>query len=304
MDKIQPVEFPKKLQFLWEKHRYKVCYGGRGSGKSWGFIRALIIRGVQKPTRILCAREVQRSIRDSVHRLISDQISLLGLDAYCKILDQEIRVVNGTEFIFSGLSELTVDSIKSYEGIDIVFIEEGQTISERSWKILIPTIRKADSEIWVVFNPDLETDPTYQRFIAKPAVGTVAVEMNWRDNPFFNDILDAERRDCLERNPHDYDNIWEGKCRPAVEGAIYHHEVAALTEEGRICNVPYDPGLLAHVVIDLGFNDTMAIAVVQRRAAEVRIINYIKGKQKTLAEYSRELKEFRYNWGLVWLLVS
>lgn len=274
------------------------------SSKSWSFIRALLLKGISTKLRIMCAREFQRSIKDSVHKLLSDQIVQLGIESKYQVLDQEIRGSNGSEFIFVGLSDQTVDTIKSYEGIDICFIEEGQTISERSWKILMPTIRKDGSEIWVVFNPDLESDPTYQRFVANPAPDSIVVKMNWRDNPFFNEVMEAERQDCLKRFPNDYPNVWEGECRPAVEGAIFFSEVAQMEREGRICNVPHDPMLKSHIVFDLGFNDEMSVAIIQKHSSEIRIIKYIEDTQRTLASYSAELKELKYNWGKVWLPFS
>ena len=301
---MNPVEFPEKLKFLFQPARYKVAYGGRGSAKSWSFARALLLKGINKPLRILCAREIQKSIKDSVHQLLGDQIETLGISSKYTVQQTEITGTNGTRFLFVGLSELTIDTIKSYEGIDIVWIEEGQTITERSWKILIPTIRKKGSEIWISFNPDLESDPTYVRFVKNPAPDSIVVIVNWRDNPFFNSVMEAERQDCLNRFPRDYDNVWEGKCRPAVEGAIYFDEVASMERDGRVCNVPYDPVLKAHVVFDLGFNDEMAVSIVQRHVSEIRIIRYIEDTQKTLAYYSNELKELRYNWGKVWLPFS
>ena len=301
---MNAAHFPDKLRFLFQPSRYKVAYGGRGSAKSWSFARALLLKGINKPLRILCAREIQKSIKDSVHQLLSDQINNLEITSKYDVLQTEILGSNGTRFLFVGLSELTVDTIKSYEGIDIVWIEEGQTITERSWKILIPTIRKDGSEIWVSFNPELESDPTYMRFVKHPAPDSIVVMVNWRDNPYFNEVLEKERQDCLQRFPRDYQNVWEGQCRPAVEGAIYFDEVAAMERDGRVCNVPYDPMLKAHIVFDLGFNDEMAVSIVQRHVSEVRIIRYIEDTQKTLVYYSAELKELRYNWGKVWLPFS
>lgn len=299
------IQFPEKLiPLLFGKARYKIAHGGRGSAKSWSFARALLMHGVAKPLRVLCAREIQKSIKDSVHQLLSDQITEMGLEPKYDVLQTEIIGANGTRFLFCGLSDLTVDTIKSYEGIDVVWCEEAQVVSERSWKILIPTIRKEGSEIWVSFNPDLESDPTFVRFVKNPAPDSIVVEMNWRDNPWFNEVLEAERQDCLKRFPMDYDNVWEGKCKPAVEGAIYFNEVSIMERDGRICNVPYDPMLKAHVVFDLGFNDEMAVIVTQRHASEVRIIRYLEDTQRTLADYSADLRELRYNWGKVWLPFS
>jgi len=150
--------------------------------------------------------------KQSVHKLLKDQIQLLGLGAFYKVLDNEIRGVNGTEFAFTGLSALTVETIKSFEGCDVCWVEEGQSITDESWIILIPTIRKEGSEIWISFNPSLETDPTYKRFITNPPLDTVSVEINWRDNPWFNKVMDQERLHCLKIDPEGYKNIWDGKC--------------------------------------------------------------------------------------------
>lgn len=183
-------EFPEKLEFLFQPARYKVARGGRGSGKSWGFARALLLLGVQNVERILCARELQKSIKQSVHQLLRDQIAALGLSHFYQVYESEIRGINGTRFYFSGLSDQTADSIKSFEGCTKVWIEEGQSVSDRSWSILIPTIRTAGSEIWVTYNPELETDPTHQRFVARPPHDCVSILMNWRDNPWFPEVHD------------------------------------------------------------------------------------------------------------------
>lgn len=295
------IKFPKKLRFLFQPYRYKVAHGGRGSAKSWSFARALLLQGTTRKVRILCAREVQKSIKQSVHKLLKDQIENLGLTSFYEVLETEIRGRNGTEFSFTGLSTLTVDSIKSFEGVDIVWVEEGQAVSKRSWDILIPTIRKAGSEIWISLNPELETDETYQRFIANPPPNSCVVQVNYHDNPWFSDELEAERIHCQLTAPKDYDNIWLGKCKPAVTGAIYYDEVSAAEESGRITNVPYDPLLKVHVVFDLGWNDAMAISLVQKGVADLRIIEYIEDSHKTLDHYSALLKAKNLNWGKLYL---
>ena len=155
-------DFPRKLTFLFEPARYKVAHGGRGSGKSWAFARALILMAAKKPLRILCGREVQKSIKDSVHRLLNDQIQALGLGASFDVLENEIRGKNGSLFLFAGLSQHTVESIKSFEGVDICWLEEAQVITKRSYDVLLPTIRKDGSEVWLSLNPDMDTDETYQ----------------------------------------------------------------------------------------------------------------------------------------------
>ena len=293
--------FPKKLRFLFQPSRYKVCRGGRGSAKSWSIARCLLIQGSQRPLRVLCTREVQKSIQQSVYQLLKDQIANLGLGAEYETLATEIRGRNGSLFLFSGLSDMTAESLKSFEGVDIVWVEEAQSVSKSSWDILIPTIRKEGSEIWISYNPQLESDETHQRFTMKPPPDCVNVEVNWRDNPFFPKVLEAERQHAqATMRPEDYEHIWEGKCRPAVEGAIYFNEMSHAGS--RIANVPHDPLLKTHAVWDLGFNDSMAIILVQKLSSELRIVGYIEGTQRTLADYSAELKALRLddqpmNWG-------
>lgn len=295
--------FPKKLRFLFEPSRYKVCRGGRGSGKSWGIGRALLIQGAQKPLRILCTREVQKSIQQSVYQLLKDQIEELGLASCYETLASEIRGKNGTLFLFAGLSDMTADSLKSYEGVDICWVEEAQSVTKNSWNILIPTIRKESSEIWVSYNPQLDSDETHQRFTVKPPPGCVNVELNWRDNPFFPKVLESERQHAEKTmKPEEYGHIWEGRCKPAIEGAIYFDEMA----KAKIERVPHDGQLKTHAIWDLGFNDSMAIILAQKVASEIRVIGYIEGTQRTLADYSAELKALRLdgqamNWGQMWL---
>lgn len=296
------VEIPEKLGFLFEPHRYKVAYGGRGGAKSWAFADALLIQGLQSTLRIGCFREIQKSIKDSVHKLLGDRIKAHGLGDFYEVQQTTIKGRNGTEFLFGGLQDHTVDSIKSYEGLDRAWVEEGQSVSKRSWDILIPTIRKDGSEIWVSFNPELDTDETWKRFVEQPPTDSVVAVVNYRDNPWFPAVLEQERRDAQARMPKaDYENIWEGKCRPAVSGAIYADEVAKAQEEGRFNLVPYDPALKAHVVFDLGWNDKMSIGIVQRHVSSLRVIRYIEDDHKTLDWYSAQLKSLGYNWGKVFL---
>lgn len=296
-----PSQFPSKLKFLFEPNRYKVAYGGRGSGKSWGFARALLMQGTEKPMRILCAREIQKSIKQSVHTLLKDQIQALGLGSFYEVVETAIRGINGTEFTFAGLATNTVESIKSFEGVDIVWIEEAQTVSKRSYDILIPTIRKPGSEIWVTFNPYMDTDDTYKRFIINKPNDAVVVKMNYNDNPWFPDVLERERARCKANNPEDYDNIWEGATKAAADGAIYHKEVRQAQEEGRITKVAPDRLLKTHIVMDLGWNDSMSIILCQRNLTEIRIIDYIEDDHRTLDSYSDQLKQLGHNWGTMYL---
>jgi len=290
-------EFPAKLRPLFEPKRYKVLHGGRGGAKSWGVARSLLILGAQQPLRILCAREVQSSMRDSVHRLLCDQVKALGMEWFYETLDTEIRGKNGTLFIFTGLASHTVDSIKSYESIDRCWVEEAHGVSKKSWDTLIPTVRKDGSEIWMTLNPEMDTDETYVRFVAGHGDDTTVIEINWRDNPWFPDVLEQERLKSKARNPEDYEHIWEGKPRRVAAGAIYRHEVDAVYTQGRVCPVPYDPLLPVHTVWDLGWNDAMTIIFVQRGLRDVRIIDYIEDSNRTLDWYVAQIERRSWRWG-------
>jgi phage terminase large subunit len=262
--------------------------------------RALLIKAANEPTRVLCAREIQKSIKQSVHTLLNDQIQSLGLGAFYEVLESEIRGINGSTFSFTGLATNTVESIKSFEGCDIVWVEEAQTVSKKSWDILIPTIRKPNSEIWVSFNPNIDTDDTYKRFVVEAPENAKVVKVNYTDNPWFPEVLEIERQHSLKTNP-DYANIWEGDCKAAVDGAIYSNEIREAQEEGHITNVPYDPMLKVHVVMDLGWNDSMSVILCQKGVSDLRIIGYIEDDHRTLDSYSAQLKNLPYNWGQMFL---
>ncbi len=291
------IEFPAKLECLFQPARYKVLHGGRGSAKSWGIARALLIQAAQKPLRVLCTREVQKSIKDSVHRLLNDQAQALGLGGFYEVLETEIRGRNGSIFLFAGLAQHTVESIKSFEGVDIVWVEEAQVVTKRSWDVLLPTIRKEGSEVWLSLNPDMETDETYQRFVANPPPGAVVVAMNWRDNPWFPQVLERERQETLRRDPDNYANIWEGQPKLVADGAIYKTEIERLHADGRIRALPYDPLLSVHTVWDLGWNDAMSIGFFQRSGAEVRCLDYIEDSHRTLDWYVGEIEKRPWRWG-------
>jgi len=257
--------------------------------------------GTEKPLRVLCTREIQKSIKQSVHTLLKDQIQALGLGEFYEVVENSIRGINGTEFNFAGLATNTVESIKSFEGVDIVWCEEAQNISKRSWDILIPTIRKPASEIWVTFNPYMDTDDTYKRFIINKPSNARIEKVNYIDNPFFPEVLEIERTRCRNHNAEDYANIWEGDTKAAADGAIYHNEIRQAQESGRITTVHPDALLKTHIVMDLGWNDSMAIILCQRNLSEIRVIDYIEDDHRTLDSYSDQLKQLGHNWGTMYL---
>lgn len=297
---IAKAEFPVKLEGLFKKSRYKVCYGGRGGAKSWGIARALLILGAKNPLRILCAREFMTSMRDSVHKLLCDQIEALGLLEFYDITQASIRGKNGTEFAFVGLKN-NVANVKSYEGIDICWVEEAQTVSRLSWNVLIPTIRKEGSEIWVSFNPELETDETYQRFVVNPPADCILIKINWSDNPWFPETLRMEKDALKERDLEAYNQVWEGLCRQTVDGAIFAKEMQQAELEGRLTRVPYDATKPVHAVFDLGWADNTAIWFLQFVGMETRLIRYIEDSQKTISHYLATMQTYGYVYDTIWL---
>jgi phage terminase large subunit len=297
---IAKAEFPIKLQCLFEKSRYKVLYGGRGGAKSWGVARALLIKAAQAPLRILCAREFQTSIRDSVHKLLCDQIEALGLLGFYEITQNTIRGKNGSEFNFVGLKN-NVANVKSYEGVDICWVEEAQTTSRFSWNVLIPTIRKENSEIWITFNPELETDETYQRFVIHAPENAIVQKINWSDNPWFPDTLKEEKDSLKSRDPQAYNVVWEGLCRQTVDGAVFAKEVQMAELDGRITKVNYDPTKPVHAIFDLGWSDATAIWFLQFVGMETRLIRYMEGNQTTISDYLAKMQTYGYIYDTLWL---
>jgi len=294
-------EFPPALEFLFQPARYKIAYGGRGASKSWGFARALLVAGTQRKLRILCARETMKSIRDSVHQLLEEQIAALGLEAFYRIEKSVIYGVNGTEVVFAGL-KAHIDNIKSMESLNLCWVEEAQVVSKASWDKLIPTLfRVPDCELWVSFNPDLESDDTYQRFVVSPPADAKVVKLTFRDNPWFPEGLKREMEEARKRNIDEYNHIWEGSTINTLSNAIFAGELRAVDVEGRIKRVPYDPSKPVHTAWDLGFGDMVSIWMFQAFPFEYRIIDYEEGNRQAIHEYLASLQRRGYMWGIDYL---
>ena len=216
---------PEKAQTVVSaKKRYKVLRGGRGSGKSTSFADAMLVRARVEKTRVLCTREMQNSIRDSVHKLLCDRITELGFDDDYIIQKDLIYSRVGSEIIFKGLKH-NIKEIKSTQGIDICWVEEAEAVSEYSWVTLIPTIRKEDSEIWVSFNPENDKSPTYLKFVVNPPDDCISAELNFWDNKYFPEVLRREM-EYDKRVDHDkYLHIWEGKCKQYGQDLILKNYV-------------------------------------------------------------------------------
>ena len=295
------LEIPEKLECLLEDHRYKIVYGGRGSSKSWTVARVLLAIGRRKKIRVLCAREFQNSISDSVHALLADQIRSMGLDEFYTVQNTSIFGKNGSEFLFAGLKH-NITKIKSFEGVDICWVEEAQTTSKSSWDVLIPTIRKEGSEIWVTFNPELDTDETYKRFVVTPPSNAKVVKVNWSDNPWFPSVLRDEMEDLKARDMDAYLNVWEGNTRQVLDGAVYATELRKAQEDNRIKEILLDKSIPVSTFWDLGWADMTSIWFVQTLpGGEVRVIDFYQDSQKTLDFYANLLQTKGYAYRDHWL---
>ncbi len=214
--------------------RYKGAYGGRGSGKSHFFATMGVATALSKPRfRLLCVREVQKSLKDSAKRLIEDKISALGVGSRFDVKQSEIGTPGGGVISFAGMMDHTSESVKSLEGYDAAWIEEAQSLSTRSLELLRPTIRAPGSEIWATWNPRNPTDPIDGLLRgATPPPDAVVRRVNYTDNPFFPAELEAERQFDERAKPDRYGHIWLGEYEPVAVGAIWDRATLHMHRRG------------------------------------------------------------------------
>ena len=288
------LRLPPAYEPLLYAYRYKMLYGGRGGGKSWAFADCLLILGLNRKMRFMCAREFQVSIADSVHRLLSDRIEALGLSYHYEIQKTTIIGANGTEFLFKGLKH-NITEIKSLEGVDIAWVEEAEKVSQASWETLIPTIRKEGSEIWISMNTKHATDASYRRFVFNPPKDSYVAKVSWRDNPFFPAVLERERLDMLERDPEAYQHIWEGEFDTRYSGAVYA-KLLAQYRDHQSDRVKYDPQYPVYTCWDLGYDDATAIWFYQIAPKELLFIDYYEYNLEGIEHYCNILKAKPYRY--------
>jgi phage terminase large subunit len=291
------VELPEKMAAtLFKPSRYKIYHGGRGGSKSQSIARALLVQGYSQKHKILCAREIQKSIQDSVHSLLKEQIEEMGLQAFYEVQKSTIIGRNGTEFLFAGLRS-NIANIKSIPNITRAWIEEAQSASATNIKTLALTVRAPHSEIWLSFNPDLEDDPIYQEYVVTPPDDAIVVKINYDDNPFFPDVLRKEMESDKKRNFEQYLHVWEGQCKKSVDGAIFANEIRLASEEQRITRVPLAPAVPVHTFWDLGQSDNTAIWFVQIVGMEYRLVDYYQSSGVKMAHYIEVLSQRGYKYG-------
>jgi phage terminase large subunit len=291
---------------LLEPARYKGAYGGRGSGKSHFFGELLVERCLVNPgTLAVCIREVQKSLLQSSKRLIESKIQSLGVGAHFQVLHDRIVTPGDGLIIFQGMQDSTAESIKSLEGFDVAWVEEAQTLSQRSLSLLRPTIRKEGSELWANWNPRRKKDAVDEFLRQKKPDNATVVKANWRDNPWFPAVLEEERRLDLQLYPERYAHIWEGDYAKAFEGAYFARQLEDARQQGRIGHVAVDPILPVKAFFDIGgaghSSDAMAIWMVQFVGREIRLLDYIEGVGQPLGYYANELRRRGWEDAIVYL---
>jgi phage terminase large subunit len=299
---ILQIKTPRVFAPLLKPARYKGTHGGRGSGKSHFFAELELETCLIQPTRIVCLREIQKSIKQSIKLLLEDKIKAMGISAEFDILETEIRVKNGGLIIFQGMQNHTADSIKSLEGFDRALLVEAQAFSQRSLDLLRPTIRKPGSEIHAEWNPETEDVPIDKLLRgSNPPADSIIVEANWRDNPFFPEVLRKEMEEDKVRDFDKYLNIWEGQYRRTLDGAVYAKEIRKAYQDNRVTIVRPFAGKPMETFWDLGKRDHTAIWFAQMQMGEFRIPDFYQNRGEKLEHYAQVVKERGYPIGTIWL---
>lgn len=292
------IETARVFRPLLEPSRYKAAYGGRGSGKSHFFAELMVEEAIRYPgLRAVCIREVQKSLAESAKKLIEDKIQQLGVGSMFNVLKTEIGTPGGGAILFQGMQDHTAETIKSLEGVDRAWIEEAQTLSDRSLSLLRPTIRKPGSEIWAGWNPRRKTDAIDRFFRGDlPPEKLSLVRANWSDNPWFPTVLEDERQHDLRAYPERYPHIWEGEYATAMEGAYFARHLIEAQQEGRIGHVALDPLMSVRTYHDIGGAgdnaDAYVIWVFQFVGREIRVLDYYEAVGQPLGAHVRWLR----NW--------
>ena len=282
------LQLTKEFTPFLEPKRYKCVFGGRGSGKSFSIAQLLVLKAFKEPTRILCAREIQRSISDSVLQLLGDTVTRLGLNDFFDVQKSQIIGRNGSRFLFLGLSN-NISKVKSYEGLDVCWVEEAESVSYTSWETLIPTVRKKGSEIWVSFNPNDEMDDTYQRFVVNPPPNAYVKKVNYNQNPWFPEELEKERLYLKGKNEDLYNHVWEGEVLSNRDGAYY----AKFIPNDQIIDFKVEPNIPVDSYWDLGVSDSTCIWLVQQIGMEIRVVDCYENQGEGLQFYINWLHDWR-----------
>jgi len=301
---ITKLRLPEAFADLAKPARYKAFYGGRGSAKSHSFATQLILDAIDAPHRVLCAREVQKSIRESVKLLLDDTIDAAGLRYFFKSTETEIVGLNGSRFFFAGLRSHPAN-IKSMEGLTRCWIEEASAVSQRSLQTIKPTLRTPGSQLWASWNPESEFDAIELEFRGKmPPENAIVRHVTWKDNPWFPDVLKEEMRRDYAKDPEAANHIWLGAYRQAPHGSYYGKLLAIAFAAGRIKPIAHDPMLPVHAAFDLGVGQNMSVWFSQwAPGGDIRVIDYLEGDDDAVVEgfawFVRKMKSLPYTYGNV-----
>lgn len=293
------IEVPKEFKVLFDLDsdlRHIVLYGGRASGKSTSVALSLLILGMNKKLRILCTREVQNSIADSVHKLLSDLISKYKLNTWEVQKDIIRNKQTGSEIFFKGLHNNS-QSIKSIEGIDIVWVEEAQSVSADSINTLVPTIRKAGSRLIWTFNRLTENDPVWELIVKKADDRTFVQRVNSDaiESLLSKEIIE-EREKMRIDNPEMFEHVWLGEPMTAKTGSVFGKQLAQARNEGRITKVPYDASTGVYTAWDLGIGDSTVIWFFQVVGREIHFIDHYEGSNEDLGHYISYIQNKPYQY--------
>lgn len=287
------IELPSKFREWFVPKRFKIAHGGRNGTKSTSIGIMLILLGSIRKLRILCAREVQKSIEQSVYLLLKGVIERYKLTNY-QVLRDRITASNGTEIMFRGLAAETIDSVRSLDGVDICWVEEGAAVRERSWNILIPTIRKPGSEIWVSYNPELETDYVHKHLTKSGRPDVMVTEINITDNPWASQEMWTEFAIASSKDPVMFAHTWLGQCLPAVIGAIYAKQLSHAEHDHRITRVPYDPSAATLISFDIGYSDYTSMVCGHHVGLERRIFHAYEHHLEETSHYIDHIKTHKW----------
>ena len=303
MAKTLKIELPPKLVDVFAgQARYRGAYGGRGSGKTRSFAKMAAVFAARAAAEgrtgvIVCGREFQNSLDDSSMAEVKAAIrSDAWLTSCFDVGERYIRTLDGrVSFTFLGLRR-NLDSIKSLANILLCWIDEAEPVPESAWRVLIPTVREAESEIWVTWNPRWKNSATNKRFRLAPPDASKIVELNWRDNPFFPDVLDRERHEDMEKRPDTYAHVWDGDYETITEGAYFAKHLAEARANGRICNLAPDPLLPLRTYHDIGGSsqnsDSYAIWVCQFVDSEIRFYASYEAQGQSLKYHVAWLRDW------------
>ena len=297
------IKMPPQYQELFNpKWRHIIFHGGRAGGKTENIGVSYLLKGLSEPRLILCTRENQNSIADSVHALLKGKIEQYGMTQYRVLKNEIINSDNGTRFIFKGLRRESIDSLKSVPDVTDCWVEEAQSVSTESINKLVPTIRKEGSQIVWSLNRETENDPAWKEIVEKADDKTFVQQINSYDiDSYLSDTIRAEREKMKAENPELFRHVWLGEPLTAAAGSIFARYIARARNEGRVGEFPYIESYPVHTAWDIGTTDSTAIWFYQIRDGAVYYVDYVEDFDRPIANYLQDIRARNYNYGTLFL---